>query len=102
MPLGGSNDGPEIDDDEIAYEGIFKDIMGLSIQEILERGRKALFARLAAAVETGKASHQELAIFRNILRDNGLVMAPPSPDDKPPQEAPGQAPLPDFKDPEYD
>jgi hypothetical protein len=47
----------------------------LSEADILARGRKALLARLTAKAEAGTLSHQEAAILRNLLRDNGLVMA---------------------------
>lgn len=52
-------------------------LMDKSIEDILREGQKALFARLVSACRAGTATHQELAILRNILKDNGLTLGIP-------------------------
>lgn len=76
---------------------IFDELMGKSVDDILREGQKDLFARLVAKVRTNRASHQEMAIFRNILKDNGLTLGIP------PQAAENspKVDLPEFTDPEY-
>lgn len=66
-------------------------LMGKTVEEILREGQKALFARLVSACRAGTANHQELAILRNILKDNGLTLGIP-PEQKPTGE---KLPLPD-------
>jgi hypothetical protein len=73
--------------------------MGMTVQDILREGQTALFARLVGACRLGTASHQELAILRNILKDNGLTLGiPPAA----PAEQSEQVTLPDFERPEYE
>jgi hypothetical protein len=52
-------------------------LMDKSVEDILREGQKALFARLVSACRAGTANHQELAILRNILKDNGLTLGIP-------------------------
>jgi hypothetical protein len=52
-------------------------LMDKSVEDILREGQKALFARLVSSCRAGTASHQELAILRNILKDNGLTLGIP-------------------------
>jgi hypothetical protein len=87
--------------DNKAEQSEFDDLMGKSLEEILEEGRKALFARLVGKCRLGTASHQEMAILRNILRDNGLTLGLTLPDStqRPPIREPLE--LPDFETPEY-
>lgn len=92
----GDGEGQPADDILEATE--YDALMGKSVQEILQEGQKALFARLVGRVRLGKASHQEAAILRNLLKDNGLTLGIP-----PEKAAPAvreEAPLPDFPDPE--
>lgn len=72
--------------------------MGQTLEQILREGQKALFARLVSACRSGSASHQEMAILRNILRDNGLTLgiAP----EKQEAETP-MIDLPEFGKPDY-
>lgn len=73
-------------------------LMDKSVDDILREGQKALFARLVSACRAGTASHQELAILRNILKDNGLTLGIP------PEKPSGgeKLPLPDDIDvPDY-
>lgn len=76
----------------------FEELMGHTLEEILREGQKALFARLVSACRSGSASHQEMAILRNILRDNGLTLGLPP--EKPEVERP-IIDLPTFETPEY-
>lgn len=82
----------------------FTDLEGKSVAEVLVEGRKALFIELVGRVRSHKATHQEMAILRNLLRDNGmslgLVLEAGAEDGV--SKAPEQPlPLPDFGDPEY-
>lgn len=75
----------------------FEELMGMTLEDILREGQKALFARLVSACRAGNASHQEMAILRNILRDNGLTLGIPP-------EQPEKQPiidLPQYGEPEY-
>jgi hypothetical protein len=75
----------------------FEELMGKDLADILREGQKALFARLVSACRAGTASHQEMAILRNILRDNGLTLGIPP-------EKPAEQPiidLPQYGEPEY-
>jgi hypothetical protein len=67
-------------EDDALLKEEFSDLMGLDVQEILRTGQKALFANLVGKVRLGMANHQELAILRNILKDNGLVLGIPPED----------------------
>lgn len=77
----------------------FLRLMGLSVEDILREGQKALFADLVGKVRAGEANHQEKAILRNILKDNGLTLGIPP-------EAPAQSKspedFPEFEEPDYD
>lgn len=86
----------------VAEAALFAELEGKSVQEILMEGQKALFIDLVVKVRSGRANHQEKAILRNILRDNGLTLGIPSetPEEAKKREAP--ADLPDFEAPEYD
>lgn len=79
-------DAPEQDD---RAEAEYQSLIGHSVEEILREGQRALFARLVGAVRSGTASHQQEAILRNLLKDNGLTLGIP-----PEKEAPATAPLP--------
>jgi hypothetical protein len=104
LTLGGRNSEAGNEDEDLLadYDGIYKEIMGLSLEDILKRGQKALFASLVAAVETKRATHQEMAILRNLLRDNGMVMGLPDPNDRAADTPTHQADLPEYEDPVYD
>lgn len=77
----------------------FSDLEGMSLEDILRAGQKALFVQLVGKARSGTASHQELAILRNALRDNGLVLGI-APEPEAATEAP--ADLPDFDKPEWE
>lgn len=72
---------------------------GMTIDDILREGQRALFINLVAASRSGTASHQELAILRNLLKDNGLTLGIP------PEKAagtPAPVDLPEFDKPDYE
>jgi len=48
---------------------------GMDIQAVLQAGHEATIRLLTARAIAGTASHQELAILRNLLRDNGMALA---------------------------
>lgn len=75
--------------------------MGKSVEDILREGQKALFAELVARCRSGKASHQELAVLRNVLKDNGLTLGIPPEDHTGKAETAAPLDLPSFEDPEY-
>jgi hypothetical protein len=57
-----------------AEQNEYEALIGLSLTDILREGQKALFARLVGRCRLGTASHQELAILRNVLKDQGLTL----------------------------
>jgi hypothetical protein len=65
----------EVDNEQAHTE--YLSLMDKSVEDILREGQKALFARLVSACRAGTANHQELAILRNILKDNGLTLGIP-------------------------
>lgn len=77
-------------------------LMDKSIEDILREGQKALFARLVSSCRAGTASHQELAILRNILKDNGLTLGipPERPAGGDRLPLPGDIEVPDYGPPE--
>lgn len=85
--------------DALVEAAEFDALMGHTIEEILKEGQKALFARLVGKCRSGLATHQEMAILRNVLKDNGLTLGLPPAN---PQEPQDHAPLPEFGKPEYD
>lgn len=81
-------------------EADFQELMGMSLEDILREGQKALFARLVTRCRAGQASHQEMAILRNVLKDNGLTLGiPPEDGSVVRREAPLD--LPEYGEPEY-
>lgn len=97
----GHNREPAVDDADdglsAAEEEAYNDLIGMTVEEILREGQKALFGRLVAAARSGTASHQQMAILRNLLKDNGLTLGIP-PDKEAPAKDP--LPLPDYGDDE--
>lgn len=72
------------------------------LEDLLEDAHKALIVDLLAKLKSGQASHQELAILRNLLRDNGLVIAPKDDETERRDRERPPADLPSFDPPEYD
>lgn len=98
MPLGGSNDTPPEEEEKAAKA----ELEGLSLKEVLEQGQVELLRGLVAKVKAGTASHQEAAILRNLLRDNGMVMGAVPPGAEPLRTPVDPADLPRFGDPDYE
>lgn len=72
---------------------------GLSETDILLRARRALLSHLAMKAEEGSITVNEMAVLRNLLRDNGLVFAAdPIPKHDPAVPA---VELPDLDPPDY-
>jgi hypothetical protein len=93
MPGIGHNSGEDPEDLD------FSDLEGMTLEEVLRAGQKAIFVQLVGVVRSGKASHQELAILRNLLKDNGLTLGiPPATEDS--REEPAE--LPEFGKPEWE
>ena len=99
-PEAGSYEDPEGGGPTAAYEQALKELEGLSLHELLLRGQENLLRSLVAKSMAGEASHQEAAILRNLLRDNGMVMGA-QPPTKTIEHRPLPA-LPHFEDPQYD
>lgn len=100
----GLGDENGIDIEKQLEENEFTALMGMSLDEILREGQKALFARLVGRCRLGLASHQELAILRNVIKDNGVTLGIPVDGDGKPFGHNGGPPmdLPTFGEPEYD
>lgn len=89
---------PEAAKEDGLEEAEFMRLQGMSLEDILREGQKALFARLVGKARSGTASHQELAVLRNILKDNGMTLGI-APEQPVPEGPP--ADLPEFPDPDY-
>lgn len=73
----------------------------LPIEEVIRRGHEELLRTLVAKSTAGTISHQEMAILRNMLRDNGMTLGvPPKDADLPKPEQP--ADLPTYSKPDYE
>ena len=76
----------------------------MSLEQVVRAGHEAMLRRLVAKVTAGTASHQELAILRNMLRDNGMVwsLPPPPIDGEDAKRVDRLADLPQLESPDYD
>ncbi|MEW6121303.1 MAG: hypothetical protein AB1698_01720 [Pseudomonadota bacterium] len=81
-----------------------KELEGLALEDILKRAQKKQMVDLMAKLMAGVISHQEQAILRNILRDNGMILGALGARPAAVTEGtdPGGVPLPEFEDPDYD
>lgn len=102
---GGEDDYGRNDPNPADFEALeqLKALEGLSPEQLLKEAHVALLRDLLAKLKLGQASHQELAILRNMLRDNGMMlmggMVPGG--STTPQQAPlprDEEDLPDFQD----
>ncbi len=93
MSTPGHNGGPPLEEDN----GVDPEVQEMDLQALLREGQKALLVSLVSKLRKGIATHQEQAILRNMLRDNGMMLPPAS--TAPEAEEP--ADLPDFEDPDY-
>lgn len=78
---------------------VYTDLEGKTIEDILREGQKALFVRLVGRCRSGKANHQEMAILRNLLKDNGMTLGIPP---ESPSKTVAPLDLPSFDPPEYE
>jgi hypothetical protein len=72
VPFDGRNSPVEPDADPVADE--MARLAGLGAKEMLEEARLASIRLLLAKVNTGRASAPEIAVLRNLLRDNGMIL----------------------------
>lgn len=72
------------------------------VAELVRAAHKELLVDLLAKLQAGVASHQEKAILRNLLRDNGMVIAPRSFGQTEEDRQRPVANLPEFAPPEYE
>lgn len=71
------DDGPEVDnqmDKEFATHK--EQLKAMEFSELLEIARREMIEDLMVRVRLGLASHQDLAVLRNLLKDNGMTMVP--------------------------
>src|SRR6185437_12874345 len=66
---------PEAQEDPTEEQEALNRMKGMDIQAVLQAGHEATIRLLTARAIAGTASHQELAILRNLLRDNGMALA---------------------------
>lgn len=84
-----------------AHAAALLELEGLSLHELLLKGHEQLLRSLVAKSMSGTASHQELAILRNVLRDNGMTMAIKPTDPKTIEHRPLPA-LPNYNDADHE
>lgn len=74
----------------------------MGIEGVLQKGHEALLRLLVARVAAGSASHQEMAILRNVLRDNGMIFGKVlEGKDVKPLPLPGGEDIPELEAPNY-
>lgn len=61
-------------DEQALVQAEIANLSNISLEEVLRAGHEDLLRLLVAKVRAGIASHQEQAILRNILRDNGMTL----------------------------
>lgn len=98
-PTIGHNGGPSLTEAEM--QARIAAISKLSTADILRLTHKKMLEGLLLKVELGEATHQELAILRNLLKDNGMILGVP-PVDPAGNTAPPQASLPVFDKPDWE
>lgn len=62
---------------DIALQKAKDSLNQMPAEELIRRAHFALLRELLAKLELGRLSHQEAAILRNMLRDNGMVLGVP-------------------------
>ena len=83
----------DTDPEAAKLQASFARLSNQTREMILQAGHEALLMDLVARVGAGVASHQEKAILRNLLRDNGMTLGVP-----PPGTGPQSGPAPDLPD----
>jgi hypothetical protein len=78
------------------------ELKDLNMDDLLREGRRILMENLVRSVKEGYAGPQEMAILRQMLKDNGCVMGDidESPDERN-KNGRQKANLPSFSDPTY-
>ena len=61
--------------DKAAVKAFLDVLNRMGMEGVLQKGHEALLRLLVAKTAAGTASHQEMAILRNMLRDNGMVLS---------------------------
>jgi hypothetical protein len=74
-------DGPEDHDpgagERKAEQEALETLKAMEIGDVIRAGHEALLRQLVAKSMAGTMSHQEAAILRNMLRDNGMILGVP-------------------------
>lgn len=98
-----AEDAPELDQAKLEAEHLAR-LGGLSLEQVVRAGHEAMLRLLVAKVTAGTVSHQEMAILRNMLRDNGMTwnLPPPPVDGEVARTLPDISELPQLERPEYD
>lgn len=52
----------------------FARLHNMPIEMVIRAGHEAILRRLVAKAQAGSITHQEAAILRNMLRDNGMTL----------------------------
>lgn len=53
---------------------ILTELQNVALDAVVRRGHAALLRSLVAKAEAGTIKHPEMAILRNMLRDNGMML----------------------------
>lgn len=70
----GSQELLAVEQQAVAMQEALGKLGAFSPEELAHYGHECLLRLLVAKVSSATASHQEMAILRNLLRDNGMVM----------------------------
>jgi len=74
----------------------------MRVEDVIRAGHAALLKVLTAKIVAGTATHQEMAILRNLLRDNGMTLGVPPEGQSPGVDVPRDFPTyPDVEDYEH-
>lgn len=97
------SDLPELTEAKLEAETLAQ-MLELPMEAVIRAGHEALLRLLVAKAKAGTIKHQEMAILRNMLRDNGMMLQIES--SKPTLEhqsvAISHRPLPQLPAPDYD
>ena len=69
-----AEEGSEEEGNSAALQAFLAKLGGMNIEGVLQAGHQAMLRLLVAKVALGDATHQEMAVLRNMLRDNGMVL----------------------------
>lgn len=93
---------PDLQDAQAEARALAK-MGGMSLEQVVRAGHEMVLRLLVAKVNAGTIKHQELAILRNMLRDNGMVwsLPPPPIDGEAAPVLPSAEDLPQLEAPDY-